>query len=79
MTRKTEKIKMKKMKKKIKKIKKMKKIKSKKKKKAKGRSSLPGGGQVDGLPPALSTDPSLKDTRVKTDLFRNFRKFFSKS
>ena len=46
--------------------------------KAKGHSSIPGGGQVDGLPPAASTDPSLKDTPVKTDLFGKFHEFFLK-
>ena len=46
-------------------------------KKAKGLSSLSGGGQVDGLPPAASnTDPSLKETRIKTELFEKFQKFF---
>ena len=50
----------------------------KKKKKAKGLLSLPGGGQVDGLPPAASTDPSLKDTRVKTELFKKIGSFFEK-
>ena len=44
--------------------------------KAKGLSSLSGGGQVDGLPPAASTDQSLEDAPGETELFRNFRKFF---
>ena len=46
------------------------KIERKKKKKAKGLSSLPGGGQVDGLPPAASTDtPSLKVSCAKRQDF----------
>ena len=43
---------------------------------AKGFSSLPGGNQVDGLPPAASTDWSWAGTRVTTDLFINFVRFF---
>ena len=42
-------------------------------------ASPTGGNQVDGLPPALHTKYSLKDTRVCTDLFVNLRRFFEKS
>ena len=43
---------------------------------AKGLSSHPGGVQVDGSPPASSTDQSLEDGPGETELFGNFRKFF---
>ena len=42
--------------------------KRKKKKKAKGLSSLHGGGQVDGLPPAASTDAVPLGPAAITDL-----------
>ena len=37
---------------------------------------LPGGDQVDGLPPAASTDWSSADARVTTEVFMIFGRFF---
>ena len=39
-------------------------------------TSLPGGDQVDGLPPAASTEYSSIETGATTELFGNFGKFF---
>ena len=37
---------------------------------------LPGGDQVDGLPPAASTDQSSIDARTTKELLEKMRKFF---
>ena len=42
-------------------------------------TSLPGGDQVDGSPPAASTKYSCLETPGRTDLFVNFGRFFEKS
>ena len=55
---------------------KRKKKEEKKTKKAKGLLSLPGGGQVDGLPPAASTDAGKLAARPNSDLSRKIGEFF---
>ena len=40
---------------------------------------LPGGNQVDGLPPAASTKYSCLETRGRSELFVIFGMFFEKS
>ena len=39
---------------------------------------LPGGNQVDGLPPAASTKYSCPETRGRSELFVNLGRFFEK-